>query len=293
MKDDFAFSLQLFAEDGEGCAGEEISGVNTAADAGQQKLLDLGVPRDVIEKRASRDSVPAGQAAAAENTQEPVKTNRMTWAEIMADPEYNRQMQSVVQSRLKTAKAAEENLSKLAPALLSFAKQHGLSTETLDYDALSAALSGENPAAEQPQPESAPPDAHRQLFLRHMERLQLEGERLKQIFPQFDLRRELRHPTFRRMTAPQVGLSVEDAYYAVHRKEIQSAMMRATARQAEQKLSNAIRSGQQRPVENGTSGQATSVLTFDYRSASREQREALKQRILQAHARGEKIYPGG
>jgi hypothetical protein len=34
------------------------------------------------------------------------------------------------------------------------------------------------------------------------------------------------------------------------------------------------------------------VSTFDYRNASREQREALKQRIRQAAARGEKLYPG-
>lgn len=292
MKENFDFSLQLFAEGGEESAGGEISGVNTAADAGQQKLLDLGVPRDVIEKRAQRETVPTGQAAAAENTQEPVKTNRMTWAEIMADPEYNRQMQSVVQSRLKNAKAAEENLSKLAPALMSFAKQRGLSTETLDYDALSAALSGE-PAKTETQPPAAAQNAQAQHFLHHMENLQRQGEKLKETFPGFDLRQELRNPAFRRMTAPHVGLSVEDAYYAVHRSEIQTAMMQVTAEKAAEKLSNAIRAGQQRPVENGTSGQATSVLSFDYRSASREQREALKQRILQAAARGEKIYPGG
>ena len=37
---------------------------------------------------------------------------------------------------------------------------------------------------------------------------------------------------------------------------------------------------------------APSVTSFDYRRASREEREALKARIYAADARGEKLYPG-
>jgi hypothetical protein len=53
-------------------------------------------------------------------------------------------------------------------------------------------------------------------------------------------------------------------------------------------MSNAIRSNQRRPTENGTSGQAPSVTHFDYRKASKDEREAFKRRINS----GEKIYPG-
>ena len=52
------------------------------------------------------------------------------------------------------------------------------------------------------------------------------------------------------------------------------------------------RSGSARPAENGTSSQAPSVTRFDYKRASREEREALKARIYAADARGEKLYPG-
>ena len=88
------------------------------------------------------------------------------------------------------------------------------------------------------------------------------------------------------------SVSVEDAYYAVHRREIQQATIQASAQQAAQKISNSIRSGQNRPDENGTTGQAPSVTTFDYSKASREERDALKRRIREAAARGEKLYPG-
>jgi hypothetical protein len=94
------------------------------------------------------------------------------------------------------------------------------------------------------------------------------------------------------MTSPNVGISVEDAYYAVHRNEIQTASMQIAAQKTAEKLSNAIQSGSRRPDESGVSSQAPSVSTFDYRNASRDQREALKKRIRDAAARGEKLYPG-
>ena len=64
--------------------------------------------------------------------------------------------------------------------------------------------------------------------------------------------------------------------------------MQVAAQKTAQKLSNSIQANQRRPEENGTTGQAASVTTFDYRKASKAEREALKARIR----RGEKIYPG-
>jgi hypothetical protein len=94
------------------------------------------------------------------------------------------------------------------------------------------------------------------------------------------------------MTSPGVGLSVADAYYAVHRNEIQAASMQVAAKKTAEKLSNAIAANSGRPQENGTSSQAPSVSTFDYRKMSKAQREDLKRRIRDAAARGEKLYPG-
>jgi hypothetical protein len=115
---------------------------------------------------------------------------------------------------------------------------------------------------------------------------------MKKVFPKFELRAELQNPYFAKMTAPNIGMSVEDAYYAVHRKEIQAAAMQVTAQKTAQKLSNSIQAGGRRPNENGASGQAPSVTSFNYKNASREQREALKRRIYEAAASGRKIFPG-
>ena len=332
-------NLQLFAGEGAGGdgGGEGAATGESAVDAGQQRLLELGVPADKIRNRAKKSANTVTesaaktepkaqegkqddkQAAAAENPTEDPKadnnTSRMSWDDIMADPEYNKQMQAVIQSRLRTAKASEETLNKLTPALEVLARKYNLDPANMDYDALTKAIDNdseyyENKALEMgvsletakkiDQEERATLRQQREeartleenKIRQHIVKMEQQGEALKKVFPNFDLRKELQNPAFARMTAPNVGISVEDAYYAIHRNEIQTAAMQVTAQKTAQKLSNSIQAGQRRPIENGISGQAPSVISFDYRNASREQRETLKKQIREAAARGEKVYPG-
>lgn len=329
-------NLQLFAGEGTGDGGEgaATTGENATVDAGQ-RLRELGVPEDKIRRRAKYAAKPAEttektevkeseanenneQVAAADNPAEENKTDtptRMSWEEIMADPEYNKQMQAVVQSRLKSAKSAEEILGKLTPALEVLARKHKLDPAKIDYDALAKAISDddgyyedkalemgvsvetakkidqqERDTARQQREEEQ--TLQEQKIRQHIVKLQQEGEAMKKVFPNFDLRKELQNPAFARMTSPNVGISVEDAYYAVHRNELQTAAMQATAQKTAQKISNSIQAGSRRPVEAGATGQAPSVTTFDYSKASREQREAFKKDLRARLARGEKVYPG-
>ena len=332
-------NLQLFAGEGAGDGGGEgaATGENSA-DAGHQRLLDLGVPADKIRKnRAYKLNTPtpktveAGQnaaqeqqanvqAAAAENPTEEKKTDaptRKSWAEIKEEykEEYQQDTQSIVKGRLKSAKAAEETLGKLAPALELLARKHGLDPENMDYDALAKAISDDDDYYEdkalemgvsvetakkidQQERDTARQQRQEQQTLQeqkvqqHFKKLQEQGEAMKNVFPNFDLSKELKNPAFVRMTAPDVGISVEDAYYAVHRNEIMSAGMQVTAQKTAQKISNSIQAGSRRPTEAGTTGQAPSVTTFDYRNASLEQRKALKAHIRSEAAHGRKVYPG-
>lgn len=342
MSNKYWLNLQLFAGEGAGDGGGEgAASGESAVDAGQQRLLELGVPADKIRKRAQKSAVklPEGavrkapeapkaqnvqdtqqineQAAAADNPTEekPETKSRMTWDEIMKDPEYNKEMQAIVRGRLKAENSAAESLSKLAPALELLARQHNLDVNNLDYDALAKAISDDNAFYEDKALEMGVPvetakqidqqerqtarqqreearTLEEQKIQRHIAGLEQQGEAMKKVFPNFDLRTELQNPAFARMTAPNVGISVEDAYYAVHRNEIQTAAMQVTAQKTAQKISNAIQAGSYRPDEAGISGQASSVTTFDYSKASKEQRDALKKAIRDAAARGEKLYPG-
>ena len=320
------YGLQLFAEgEGDGSAAEAAPGDNPPA-AGEARLRELGVPESVLAKRASRrrnpepvqqepEPQPEQQAAAAEEPAPEEAPKRMTWEEIMADPEYNQQMQQTVQARLKTAKAAEEQLQKLAPAIDLLARKYGMDVNQLDAEKLAQAINNDDAYYEDKALELGVPvetaklidqnereaqrrkvqeqqAAEQQMYREHFARLQAQGDELKKTFPQFDLMQELQNPAFARMTHPSVGISVQDAYYAVHRNEIQTASMQVAAQRTAEQMANNIRAGQNRPVENGTSTQAPSVTSFDYAHASREQREALKRQIREAAAHGRKIYPG-
>ena len=331
----YRLNLQLFAEGGEG-GGEGAATGESAGDPGQ-RLMELGVPADKIRKRqkaAPATKLPEGAVkqqkaaepvAGAENTEE-TKTEettapkRMSWDEIKADPEYSKkydeEMQNAVKTRLRSAKGAEETLSKMDPIMEVMARKYNLDPQSPTFhDELVNAVNNDNQYYEdralemgvsvdtakkidqqerdeaRRQKEEAR-TLEQQKIQQHIQKLEQQGEAMKQTFPGFDLRKELQNPTFARMTSPSVGLSVEDAYYAVHRREIQTAAMQVTAQKTAQKFSNSIQAGQKRPAENGTTGQAASVTSFDYSKASREQRDELKRQIRSAAARGEKLYPG-
>ena len=297
----------------------------------------MGVPEDKIQRRAKRlqgkptapitaakavsqQAQPQAepQAAAANNPTEEPKTEPpagMTWDEVINNPEFNGKIQAIVQSRLRSAKGAEEALGKLAPALELLARKHGFDPTNPDYEALAKAISDdsayyedkamemgvdidtakridqeERSTARQRRQEAQ--TLEEQKYQNHILNMERQGEELKKIFPDFDLRKELQNPAFARMTAPGIGLSVEDAYYAVHRKEIQTRSMQVAAQKTAERISDSIRSGSMRPTEHGTSGQAPSVTTFDYKNATKEQRDAMKAYIRSEAAKGRKVYPG-
>lgn len=338
----FKLNLQLFAGEGAGDGGGE--GAATTGEAGvpavdpEQRLRDLGIPEEKLAKHRSArmkrlpKQVPAAQPAVQESPAEPAQKQsapaeekpteegqkapeRMSFKDILKDPEYSREINAMVRDRLKSAKPAEENMNKLAPALEVLARKYGQDPANLDYEALATAISNDDSYYEERAMEmGVSVDVARQLdqqtrelnqrrqqetenlemtaFRQHMSNLEQQGEALKKTFPGFDLRTELQDKRFARMVAPNVGMSVEDAYYAVHRAEIQAASMKAAQQQTAQKIANDIQAGNRRPQENGASSQAASTTTFDYRKASKEQREDLKRRIRQAASEGRILYPG-
>lgn len=237
------------------------------------------------------DAEGGGQGTTGENTAaagqedtgtaEPAATAsaRMTWEQIKADPEYNQHLQELVQSRLKNAKDAQISLQKLNPALQKLAGKYGLDSQNLDYDALSQAVCGEKT-------EQVDLPAHYRSLLQQEKRMQEQ-------FPDFSLQKELENPAFVRLTAPHVGLSVEDAYYVLHRRQLQLSTMAQTAQTTARQISSAIAAGARRPRENGTVSHTPGITGFDYRTADKQQRSDLKRQIRLAAARGEKLYPGG
>lgn len=336
MRKLFDLDLQLFGGEGAGAsgasdgAGQATSGESAAVDAGQ-KLRELGVPEHLVRKRVSKatsntttevknvasvESTPTKTQEAPPEKVEEKATKRLTWDEIKNDPEYNKEIQKVVQARLRESKSAQEALNQMTPAIELMARKYGLNTKNMDYNALAQAINNddayyedkamelgtsietakridmlERDEARRKQAEQE--NIKEQMMRKHFVKLEEQSAQLQKLFPKFDLRTELQNPNFARMLSPSnvnAGITVEDAYYAVHRKEIQAASMKVAAEKTAERISNSIQAGQRRPDELGAT-HAPSESTFDYKHASKAQRDAIKAQIKQAAMRGEKLYP--
>lgn len=328
--------LQLFAEGGEG--GGEGAAVVSPADDGQAALEALGVPKEKISQRAkeavgrqrrmakAQEPKADGQDAAAARTTEeaPAEENapgtaqaekgesqsapqRMTWQEIMRDPEYNGEMQKLIRARLKGTET-------LRPALEMLAGKYGIDASDpgkLDAAALGKAILEDDSLWEQKAGElgvdpatarrldqmerfEAQRQAEQQRTVqeearrRYLVGLDAQAQELKKDFPDFDLLREMENPAFARMVGPNGGVTVADAYYAVHRAEIQRAQMQAAAQKAAEQVSASVQANRSRPVEHGASGQAASQERFDPSRMSRKEQIAFNEMIKS----GRRIVPG-
>jgi len=121
----------------------------------------------------------------------------------------------------------------------------------------------------------------------HLASLAVQAESLRAELPGFSLREALEDPDFLRMTSPAVGLSVRRAWYALHGAELR----RAAAEEAARGVTAGIASGALRPREGGRGLAAGALVESDPRRWSRARREDVRRRVLEAAARGEKVYP--
>ena len=307
---------------GDGGAGAAASGDGTADAA--QRLREMGVPESKIAKygkayanRAKKSAAPPAvqqmkteddqQAAAANENAQEVETEQKNgtpkydWDEVMKDPEMNRRMQETVRMSKKKSQAAEDALAALAPALKAQAQEYGLDPENIDYVALGKHMSGEydDQALQMGLPKETVVKMEQQQRINeeklnrdHIYGLIAQGEKMKEVFPNFDLRKEMENPQFRRLTARGVNVSVEDAYHIVHRRELELAQAQIVDRKATERVQNTIRAGQARPDESGASSQASTVTTVDWKHATPEQLKAQAKRIRLAAAQGRKLRPG-
>lgn len=330
--------LQLFA-DGTGEGGAAGSGVTSPAAAGQDtgvnasavagqtveptqadRLRELGVPESKLKRaKYSQKAAPqrqqetTAQDAAAETQEATEETKdtakRLSWDEIMADPEYNGEMQKVVKAAKEKLKTSAEGLEKLAPAIQLIAKKYGV--DASDYDAISKAVVDDDAYYEERAMElGVTTDVAKQLdksekmmraaeeqqqkfineqkLMEHIGKLNRQAIELQQKYPDFNLGKELNNPTFARLTAPDLNLPLEDAYELVHREEIKENIRQAALKASIQQVSNAVQSNKNRPNDGVSKSSNASVQTFNYQNATKAQREALKARIRS----GEKIFPG-
>lgn len=243
-----AYDIQLFAAP-EGA--EDISGVQTPDAGGQTAGVNTASDAGEQDRSARFKALIEGEFK----------------------DEYNASVQSIVTKRLRGSEEAAKKYKLLAPAIAALEQRYG--TQPGDAAALARALEDDGTGARQ----GAGEDERREKTSRLYGRWLRQAADLRGACPGFDLSKELKNPQFCELL--RSGASVRAAYELANRESI----MRAAARDMEEKLTRRILAGDSRPREGGLSGQSAAAVHSDVAGMSK----AARQEIIRRVQRGEKI----
>lgn len=297
--------------------GDAGQNVNTATNQPNARSLeDLGVPKAKAERyrkakgeKEKVTTVASGQvnvvpaAAPAENTKEPsdqsgARDYDKEFNDFLSEPEMNQRMQSIISKRVK---GSQEVMGALKPALEVIAKQSGIDINKLDaasakslsdaiieksgyYEDLAAEMGSDVETAKRVsererdavrREEEAKSFINEQKYQEYKSKIEQQAASMRQKYPGFNLNKELQNPTFANVV--KAGLSLEDAYHAVHHREIENSIRSSAAQISAQALSNSIQSGRNVPSQNGSTSRASqNVAPKLYSQMTKEERAAVK-----------------
>ncbi|MBR3105867.1 MAG: hypothetical protein IKH30_01635 [Clostridia bacterium] len=251
----------------------------------------------------SGGDVTGGEAGGQESqAQQLTPFQQMIQGEGKAEFEHavGQRVQAAIQQRFKNNADYKRQLNSYAPIMQELSRRYGVDagdaqgiyakmTDDLSLYQKEADETGNSPEtvrdmhrlrAEVERARAAEAQSAEDAALnRHIEQVAKQADELKKVFPTFDLMTEMANPAFVRMTSPGVGLSVKDAYYAIHGEEIAQEAMRYTAQQAGQRLAASVQAGASRPMENGQRRQGPVNMQVDIAHMSKADQERYAQRI--------------
>lgn len=203
--------------------------------------------------------------------------------------EFSEKVQAIIDRRFKKMKELETFSDEVSPVIEALCEKLG--TKKGDIAALkeaffAASLKKEagneayvaddaDPTGEENGAQRDAEDALKALFS--------EGEALKELYPEFDLRRELRTPLFSKLL--KCGLTVKDAFEATHKDELISGAMAYTARAVREQLAGNLEIKSRRPLENGLLSSSAAVTKTNVNSLTSD--DILK--IIKQVEKGAKI----
>lgn len=214
---------------------------------------------------------------------------------------YGRDVQKAIQDRFKNQQDNGQQLNALEPMLKVLRDRAGVASNeelikaVMDDDSLyeeEANAKGMTiPAYKefmQMQQQLQETQAREQESIReqqlhqHFNKLMEQAESMKQLYPDFDLQKELANPNFMRLTSPEVGVSVEDAYYAIHHKELAPQMMAYGMQRAKQQMGQTLQAQRQRPAEGAmrNQGQPAAAVRLDPKALTKQERAAIKRQVF-------------
>jgi hypothetical protein len=298
-------NLQLFA-DGGGDGGDGGSASQSTGEAlGKEKSGEIEIPAFVPEKakqiyQKAMEKQKGSTTEANSQTNDTVQTTneQTTTDEVSYDDfikshkeEHEAYIKKTMGERLKKYKGIEENLGKHKAILDTVAQKYGVSPDDENFlETLSQKVDEddsyyENYAMEHDisaqearrivtmerkakQFDVQEQERQRQEQMRqHIMVLRQNAEKTKAQFPDFDLETEMQDETFRRLCAANNG-DTTAAFMACHWNEILPRTVQMASKKIQAQTAQAVASNKARPIENGISSQAPSVVEQNFKGMS-------------------------
>lgn len=307
IKDILKLDLQLFADG----IGTGDAGSDTGAEGTKGVTAAAALPQTRHAKSNPLANVKYGIQDAQTNgdVSEPVQqADRNAEFERLIKGEYkdlyDARVQDTIRRRLKGSEDTVNKYNALTPTIEMLARKYGVKAD--DVDALNKAIEEddtyyeeeamekgvtvaqlkqirkmerENAALKKQMQEQESKENASRLYASWMQ----QSEKIKGVYPSFDLQAEMENPRFIDLLRNHVDMRT--AYEVLHKDEIIPAAMQFTAKAVEQKMVNKIIANGARPVENGMSSQGAAVIKSDVSQLSKADRQEIIRRVQ----RGEKI----
>lgn len=295
------------AETGTGDTGFHVG--DTLADGTQvtDARVAAALTRQVQRHPEMRKVYAQGQQPAAQvqqpqtsaEAQPSAEDRRAKWNEIKKEYHdlYGEDVGGAVKDRFKNQSDASEQLKNLQPMLEVLMQKAGTdSLEDLKEIILNDDSRYEEEAEEkgitvealkyqkQLEAENAQKDQALQAVKdrEHIQNLIQQGEEMKKIYPGFDMVTEMQNEKFRYWTSPAVGMSVKQAYDAIHGDELRTQAVAYGMDRTRQQLGQTIQAQRARPGEGAMSGKnqaAAAEPKVNPANLTKKERQAYKQMI--------------
>lgn len=307
MQKKLLFNLQLFA-DGGGDGGDGGSASASTGEAlGNEESGEKKIPASIPEKAkkyyqksmekhlGSTTEATTQNSDNAQTTNEHGTTGRIPYADLIKSDEYKEEhkayMDKTIGDRLKKYKGIEESLGKHKAILDTVAYKYGVNPEDENFlEVLAAKIDADDSYYEKYAMEhdisaeearrivtmerkAALYDAEKEARAKQEKMrqqimvLRQNAEKTKSQFPQFDLDAEMQDEKFRRLCVTNNG-DTTAAYMACHWNEILPATVKMASKQIQAQTAQTVASNKSRPIENGISSSAPSVVQHDFRNMS-------------------------
>lgn len=292
-------NLQLFGEGGDGGDGGSASGTGEAlgGESGEDKVL-ASIPEKAKKYYKKAEEKTPAKPSQSQPTTEAQATEKLSYADLIKSEDYRDEhkayMEKTIGERLKKYKGLEDSHSKAMATLEIVANKYGVNPNDENFlEVLGQKIEAddsyyENYAMEHDvsteearkivtmerkvaQIEAEKQEqAKREQMQQHVMLLRRNAEQTKARFPQFDLDTEMQNEKFRRLCAVNNG-DTTAAYMACHWNEIIPATVQMASQQVQMQTAQAVASNKARPVENGLSSSAPSVVEQNFKGMTLDQ----------------------